>query len=577
MFSLPSDLLISLLDEWLDIRDVGRLDSALCSNEPRKEFLRCLSSKGFVVKVASQYGDKSNVLRWVSLRDARVNELQCCGNFYLEDYNKLSHNLRAHLSTIFVHPQCVLNGSGLHSLVSCFPSLGVLKISQSLNQLVGTDLLTILPLLSNLKTLHLSQITQITNDCVYNIANCCPALENIQLVNCREIHPTCTFGLLSRLPMLKSIRVESCYGKSEDDFGENVSPLFSRLETLELVYCWYMSEVALSRLLTFCPNLTSLTVRGTVLSSRTVELIASKFPRLQSLYLGASHSLSDDHLRILVGKFSSNLLVLDASYCSKVSDSGLKVITDVIQQLQSLNLQHCHLVSDAGVLTIAHKLSHLRNLNLRQCFGITSDAVVALFQKCRLLEELYLSDCRLINDCTFQRLASAVNTSSDLNTFHLRTLDLEGCTGMQDAGLITIAHLFPRLVDLNLSRCVAVGSAGVVEFLQLRGRTMHHLTLKRAVKAIHVSTLAAIAQYGRRLESLDVSHCYCGVVPVEALLLLATSCPRLKCLKIEGTLQESVILKHLDTLKHVFALTKTSVDVGKNLPCCADDVTLRVL
>ena len=71
--NLPSDISGSLLSNWLDIVDIGELDSAVCCSKVRTLFLQLLASE-FVVHPNSLQNINiplGSFMYWLSLRQVK--------------------------------------------------------------------------------------------------------------------------------------------------------------------------------------------------------------------------------------------------------------------------------------------------------------------------------------------------------------------------------------------------------------------------------------------------------------------------------------------------------------------------
>ena len=78
LFRLPKSLLVQFLSEWLDIHDVGKLDTAMTNKKHRSEFLQCLNemrNQTVPVSFDGSLGHDTDLLSWISIRQIHVQEL----------------------------------------------------------------------------------------------------------------------------------------------------------------------------------------------------------------------------------------------------------------------------------------------------------------------------------------------------------------------------------------------------------------------------------------------------------------------------------------------------------------------
>ena len=82
LWLLPKSLLVQFLTEWLDIREVGVLDSAMTNKEHRPEFLQCLQemrNRSVPVSFNGFCGDDGTMPRWISVRQIHVKTFSLFG------------------------------------------------------------------------------------------------------------------------------------------------------------------------------------------------------------------------------------------------------------------------------------------------------------------------------------------------------------------------------------------------------------------------------------------------------------------------------------------------------------------
>lgn len=111
----------------------------------------------------------------------------------------------------------------------------------------------------------------------------------------------------------------------------------------------------------------------------------------------------------------------------------------------------------------------------------------------------------------------------------LLSLDLSRCTGLGDAGVVTLAGGLRRLQRLDLTACKRVGDVGVAALAALRSLCALTLDECAAVTGVGVAALAPLTG----LEALSLRHCFrvddAGVAP------LLSSMPRLRVLGLSRT------------------------------------------
>lgn len=71
LLDLPDALAIGILVNWIDLIDLGRLDSAFCNSQHRVQFSRLISSNEFVLNDNLNIEDEVSCLRWCIRRKVK--------------------------------------------------------------------------------------------------------------------------------------------------------------------------------------------------------------------------------------------------------------------------------------------------------------------------------------------------------------------------------------------------------------------------------------------------------------------------------------------------------------------------
>jgi hypothetical protein len=81
LFSLPFDIVLSVLSDRLSIVELGKFDSAVCKKESRKDFLEICSCENFSLLTNDGFYCK-DALNWIALREIKLEECfvgaECC-------------------------------------------------------------------------------------------------------------------------------------------------------------------------------------------------------------------------------------------------------------------------------------------------------------------------------------------------------------------------------------------------------------------------------------------------------------------------------------------------------------------
>ncbi|KAJ3596739.1 hypothetical protein NHX12_003142 [Muraenolepis orangiensis] len=287
--------------------------------------------------------------------------------------------------------------------------------------------------------LNLSGCTQMTVDGFQHISTACPSLKEIVINDMATLSDECVVGLIARCSSLCSL---------------------SLLDTPHLSDVAFKAIAEVSKLEAF-----STEGNGRITDSSWRALCRSS-PGLRRLHAAECPRMTDACLKAVATL--KNLHYLDISRCNRVSDAGVRVLTEgsSAAKLRELNLSHCGRIHDISVLRIAQRLPKLNHLNLSHCRGLTNNSLE------------YLTGSRVCS------------------------LDLGGCS-VQDQGLAALEGAC--LKKLVLSQCVSITDEGV-EKLSKRLRELEHLDVSHCV-SLSDQAVKALAFYCRALVSLRMAGC----------------------------------------------------------------------
>lgn len=117
---LPTSLSCTVLNDWLDLESLVRLDSAYCSHLKRRSWLELISSSECVCQNFNVSNINAKYLSWVLKRNVKITKLFLCenvdGDGRLSNYMKKSDRFMVHLS---VDSTKVLNQDGLSVVGQC--------------------------------------------------------------------------------------------------------------------------------------------------------------------------------------------------------------------------------------------------------------------------------------------------------------------------------------------------------------------------------------------------------------------------------------------------------------------------
>ncbi|KAF9990712.1 Transcription factor COE1 [Mortierella antarctica] len=199
-------------------------------------------------------------------------------------------------------------------------------------------------------------------------------------------------------------------------------------------------------LLQNAPNLHTLCLSGKktaspFVQSQTFRKLASAnmiHPGMENLDLSDCTDVREPTLKSLA-TFFPNLISLNLSRTSGVTDTAIALIVDKCQYLETINLSYCRQLTDLGLFSVAKFCRrNLRVLHLTGNLKMTNASLLAVAKHCPQIEKLYLGECSQITDSAVEWIARSCSSTS------LRELELHRC----DKVMFGLA-----LLELLASKC----------------------------------------------------------------------------------------------------------------------------
>jgi len=210
-------------------------------------------------------------------------------------------------------------------------------------------------------------------------------------------------------------------------------------------------------------------------TSRGIAAVAGACPRLEELVLTGSPGVGPAAMAALASSPCAATMTVLRVPATRVADAGVTAAVAAMAGLTSLDLTAVRGLADPGLAALASApcLPGLVDLGLgglgpeassgalaaviRGCssvrrlrlaanrYAMTDDVMDTVGASCPALEELYLRGCGSITDRGLAALAAGRCARSGL-----RTIDLEFCIGVGDAGVLALADGCSGLAALSL-------------------------------------------------------------------------------------------------------------------------------
>jgi hypothetical protein len=398
-------------------------------------------------------------------------------------------------------------------------------------------------------------------------------LKSLSLKECAQINNQ---GLihLSKARELVSLNLDGCFLISRIGLSHLAQPdACTKLSTLDLSGCIYLTDSGVKELLTSLKELMILTLRGCYRVNWNFELEEPHTPNqvLKSLCLSRT-SISDLSVALLSKTFV-DLRILDISWCNKLTEVSLKFIGARLRKLFSINLwgivgitdssvewllQRCNSLTsitlantnirDDTLLSVMSFTPKIRKLNISGCLRVSHVVLHLLAKYTTDLESFSVSFCnipslaieKILSQCSrLNRIDLATSKLSaealfEMKTTQLLELDLKRCENISTQSLSWVLKRNPGLNMLNISNCTSLDVWSLASILREHSKALRILHLSNqphlSDEAIEQLFPSEENPFSRNLEQLSVDSC--ANLTNAAIRRIFAECPSLQNLSI---------------------------------------------
>ena len=418
LFNIPLALQQQVLGSWLTIKDVAKMDSAMCLRESRPMLLELLSKRDMVL--INHNISKAHISSWMAWMVARKASVSRC---------RLS---KAVAPALYI-PFFIHTGEKLETLTITSEDEDAVSFTQMLScaapyctnvkEISLKKCLSVRGLENILYISERSIITISMEDCNWTGFEVgdfmLPSLKRLRIIDCTNITNTTLKQLLQAAHNLEILIVFKLNAWSADirysQYLRVISITISNITHTML--CSIVNRCPLLEvvLLSECTQLTDVSI---------IELVQHA-KHLTALYLSSNSNFTDAALEAIAVHCGERLRHLCVDYCESITDAGLHhiserchgllglgiyisemgpITTAAIQELlrvnpllQEVGMEGIH-DADAMLLTLAENCSQLRYLDIYTLEGYTEIGTSAIFRSCTQLRTVKINlGCTVIN------------------------------------------------------------------------------------------------------------------------------------------------------------------------------------
>jgi hypothetical protein len=450
VLAVPEAVTRSILEGWLGLEDVARLDSAFCSTKLRAAFQTVAFGQSTPYHMP-QEATYERSAEWLIARSVKVDGICICNTLVVN--SALRQNVLSEQSSTL---RWVRITEGVHDLGDTVSD--VCALCPNLEQLIilGGSSVTdkwdgwLPPLTTACQKLQRLELRNVacTSDGLASALNSCVNLTAMKIDGI-----SCTVPEDVALPSLECLQLRRC--NVPDSAMIAIGARCKGLHTL-LVFEGYINtmfpftDVGVRAVLQGCPLLRETDVENAEMISHELRVELARRRNFSEINF-EDWKDTNDALAQAVLAVSPALKRLRFVSCSWLTDATLAVCSQRCPLLTSIEMCQQRAVTADGLLHLTKLGNRLRCISVTGNRHLGDDVVLAIAQHCPLLEVCYLAHLK-VTDAAVVKLAEGCPK--------LKAVELSG-TKVGDAGIIALATQCPALANLWLGECPNVTSAGV--------------------------------------------------------------------------------------------------------------------
>lgn len=410
------EVLFLLLLDWLDIRSLRTLDTAITDN------------------VCG--GGESNDC--ISNEDTKLTWLQCL---------KTVINLRALVTMEYDH-------SWIRWLILRGVKTSRIHVKQASVREISDATFKDIEM-STLRSINLSFCKEISVATIRAFSVGCPNITNVTLVNCSGITDASMTILKDQFVELLEVDIENC--KRVTDAGVSELTKCKSLTSLRLAYNCNLTESAFTILGSTSHGMKVIDLDGcSKISDNGIALICKGCPLLESISISYCRLLTTTGVEAIAKCKHLTSIKLRNNYA--IGDSGIIALAEGCHQIKLLHIQECGNITDRSLTAIGKNLRGLEDISLGPDKSYNNDrltdaGVRALMYGCPKLQTIVIDGREGVTDDVLGPLGLACPG--------LTNLDISKCKKVSAIGVTNLLQTCSSIKNIRFNYCSPTAFLGL--------------------------------------------------------------------------------------------------------------------
>ena len=434
---------LSVLMDYLNMREIVAMDSAICNKSDRDIWLKCIAKGiGSVSTKIQSYFHNDRPIEWCSNKNVQFASL-CL------DFSERTSMITA-------------SGTSLLSLLCININEFQLKATNDLNeyskkilckfaercsklkrfriyssQAIDRDVTPILSHNADLEDIEIDFCALLANATLVAIGRHCHRLHRISVRNINRFTDSGITALVSANQDLEEIQMDNCSTLTNASVIA-IAQNCHKLKKIDIYNVEMMADQGFKALLSSNPGLEEISIDTCPeLTDASLIAMAVHCRTLRKISFGYMRQLTDQGIASLVST-NHDLKEIQLINCIELTDVSLIAIAQHCHKLKKIDVRFAaNLMTDEGFVALVSNNQDFEEISLQFCPSLTDDTLIEMATHCHKIRKIKFSDMYQITD---QGFAAVVSANHDLEE-----IQFDRCSSLTDASFVAIASNCPDL------------------------------------------------------------------------------------------------------------------------------------